>query len=227
VVQDRLDALPLHMTDAAKSATLPVADALGQAIDALALVHRTPPPPDWERPRTLQEEISFWAPLLEKADDPSWAAAGLALRDALLADPPAEPDIGLVHGDFQTNNVLFDKAGRLAAIVDWELSGIGACLLDLAWLALFTDPGCWGPRHRAAMRVTAAPAWLQRRYERATGRDTAGFDWYRALACYRFGVISVFNVRLHRTGRRVDSTWEEYAESITTLFDSGLRFLRK
>jgi hypothetical protein len=55
--------------------------------------------------------------------------------------------------------------------------------------------------------------------------DTARFAWFRALACYRFGVISVFNVRLHRTGRRVDASWEDRARSILPLFDRGLRFL--
>jgi aminoglycoside phosphotransferase (APT) family kinase protein len=225
VIQDRLDALPLHMSDAAISATVPVAEALGQAIGALARVHHTTPPPGWERPRTLPEEIAFWTPLLENANDPAWIRLGHALRDALLADLPAYHDVGIVHGDFQTNNVLYDEAGRLVAIIDWELSGIGAQLLDLAWLAIFTDPECWEPRFRGTMRVTADAAWLRERYERASGRGTDRFDWFRALACYRFGVITAFNLRLHRTGHRVDATWEDRADSIPFLFNRGLRLL--
>ena len=127
--------------------------------------------------------------------------------------------------DFHTNNILFDAHGTLAAVVDWEISGVGAQLLDLAWLAMFTDPGCWDPRFADRMRVTADPSWLRERYEAATGRRTERFDWFRALACYRFGVITVFNVYLHRAGRRVDATWEDRARSILPLFGRGREFL--
>jgi aminoglycoside phosphotransferase (APT) family kinase protein len=227
VVQDRLDALPLHMADAALSATVAVPDALEQAVDVLARIHATPPPAGWEEPRSLADEVAFWAPMLGKASDPTWAEAGTALHDALLADLPHAPDVGIFHGDYHTNNVLYDADGTLAAVVDWEISGVGAQLLDLAWLAMFTDPGCWHPDFAARMRVTADAAWLRERYEKAGGRSTAGFGWFRALACYRFGVISVFNVRLHRTGRRVDATWEDRALSILPLFERGLAFLRE
>jgi aminoglycoside phosphotransferase (APT) family kinase protein len=225
VVQARLDALPLHMTDPAASAALAPGDALTQAVGVLARIHATPPPPEWEPPRTLTDEIAFWSPLLDRASDPRWAASGAALRDALLADPPAAPAVGVLHGDFHTNNLLYDADDRLVAVIDWEISGVGAQLLDLAWLAMFTDPGCWDAGYAARMRVPAAAAWLLDRYAAAGGVSTERFAWFRALACYRFGVISVFNVRLHRTGRRVDGSWEERARSILPLFDRGLRFL--
>jgi len=84
---------------------------------------------------------------------------------------------------------------------------------------MFTDPSCLGPRFADRMRVRADPAWLRGRYETASGRGTGGFGWSRALACYRFGVISVFNVYLHRTGKR--------AESILPLFARGLSLLQE
>ncbi len=226
VVQDRLDALPLHMADPALSATVSVPHALAQAVEVLARIHATPPPPGWPEPRPLAEEIDFWAPMLGRSSEPAWTDAGTALRDALLAGIPDDPAVGVFHGDFHTNNILFDADGTLAAVVDWEISGVGAQLLDLAWLAMFTDPGCWEPAFGARMRVTADPAWLRERYETATGRSTGTFDWFRALACYRFGVITVFNVYLHRSGKRVDATWEDRARSILPLLHRGLEFLR-
>lgn len=231
VIQDRLDALPLHMADAALSAAVPVPDALAQAVDVLARIHATAAPPNWEEPRELTAEVDFWAPMLARASDPAWADAGTALHDALLARVPADPAVGVFHGDFHTNNILFDAAGTLVAVVDWEISGVGAQLLDLAWLAMFTDPTCWARPQQDdgavadRMRVRADPAWLRERYETASGRGTAGFGWFRALACYRFGVISVFNVYLHRSGKRVDATWEDRARSILPLFARGLEFL--
>ncbi len=225
VIQDRLDALPLHMADPALSAAVAVPDALGQAVDGLARIHATPPPPDWEQPRALADEVAFWAPMLGRSTETAWTDAGAALHGALLARIPDDPAVGVFHGDFHTNNILFDGDGRLTAVVDWEISGIGAQLLDLAWLAMFTDPGCWEPGAADRMRVTADPAWLRERYEAATGRRTGHFDWFRAVACYRFGVITVFNVYLHRSGKRVDATWEDRARSILPLFHRGLEFL--
>jgi hypothetical protein len=50
-------------------------------------------------------------------------------------------------------------------------------------------------------------------------------DWCRALACYRFGVIAAFNLYLHRTGRRADSTYERLETSVPVLFERGLGVL--
>ena len=148
-------------------------------------------------------------------------AAGVRLRDVLLARQPDDVSFGIFHGDFQTNNILYDESRRLVAVVDWEISGLGAQLLDLGWLAMFTDPSCWDPSYQVGMRVTADPQALRRRYEETREEPVEAFDYFRALACYRFGVIAAFNVRLHRTGRRVDDSYERIAPSVLTLFDRG------
>ena len=44
------------------------------------------------------------------------------------------------------------------------------------------------------------------------------FAWYRALAGYRFGVISGFNIMLHRRGKRYDPEWERITSSVSVLF---------
>jgi hypothetical protein len=49
--------------------------------------------------------------------------------------------------------------------------------------------------------------------------------WFRALAGYRFGVITVFNVMLHRRGKRIDPLWEEIGRSGSRLFERGLEIL--
>jgi hypothetical protein len=69
--------------------------------------------------------------------------------------------------------------------------------------------------------VTADPESLRRRYEESRQQQVDAFDYFRALACYRFGVIAAFNVRLHRTGRRVDASYERIAPSVQTLFAFG------
>ena len=65
------------------------------------------------------------------------ATEPLADMDALMAAldrhcPEDDGRIGLVHGDFRLDNLLFDDSGTCTAVLDWELSTLGAPLADLA-----------------------------------------------------------------------------------------------
>jgi aminoglycoside phosphotransferase (APT) family kinase protein len=227
VVQERVRAWPLHMWEPTLSH--PAASAgsepfLEQAVDVLAAIHETAWADslrEWEPVRSLASEVAFWDALLARCEESAWIEEGERLRDVLLERQPSDVAVGIFHGDYQTNNVLYDESGRLLAVVDWEISGLGAQLLDLGWLALFTDPSCWDPTYQVGMRVRADPQALRHRYEQARQQQVESFDYFRALACYRFGVIGAFNVRLHRTGRRVDASYERIAPSVPTLFARG------
>ncbi|HEX9259810.1 MAG TPA: phosphotransferase, partial [Acidimicrobiales bacterium] len=135
------------------------------------------------------------------------------------------PPVGLFHGDFQTNNILF-HGGRLVAVLDWEISGLGAQLLDLGWLLFMNDPGSWFD----ASGLDAVPPFedLVERYVAAGGHPTTLHDlaFYRAMSAYRFGVISGLNVMLHRTGKRHDPEWEHIALSVSTFFSHACDLLR-
>ena len=211
------------------AAGVTAADVLGQAVDGLATVHAvdwTEHLADWQSPVDLEREVRFWDPLLAKSADPAWIELGERTRDLLLADVPDAPDVGIFHGDFQTNNLLFDQ-GRLVAILDWEISGIGAQLLDVGWLLMMNDPQSWFDG--AGLAGAAAAEALVARYARAIGRAVTTDDvaWYRALAGYRFGVISCFNVMLHRTGRRLDPEWDRVAPSLPFLFGRARELLTR
>jgi hypothetical protein len=49
--------------------------------------------------------------------------------------------------------------------------------------------------------------------------------WFRAFAGYRFGVITAFNLMLHRRGKRPDPTWEDIAASAPLMFERGLELI--
>ena len=203
------------------------ADILGAAVEGLALVHLvdwTVDLADWQEPKDLETEVRFWDPLLAKSAEPEWIGLGERTRDLLLGSIPKDPDIGIFHGDFQTNNLLFD-GGRLVAILDWEISGIGAQLLDLGWLLQMNDPKSWADG--AGLDGAADPDTLVGRYAQASGRSVTTDDvaWYQALAGYRFGVISCFNVMLHRTGKRPDPEWDRIAPSVPFLFGRAAELL--
>ena len=196
-----------------------LASMAGQAIQALADLHDldwTALLPEWGPPATLEEEVWRWDFLVERAAETRLIGAAPALRDRLLETRPETRRTGIVHGDFQWANLLFEK-GALRAVLDWELAGIGSVLKDLGWLMVFSDPESWGDEVRWHIPLPE-PAWLAERYAQASGRQLRDLAWHRALAGYNFGLIAAFNLRLHRRGRRVDPFYETLASSIPRLF---------
>jgi aminoglycoside phosphotransferase (APT) family kinase protein len=114
----------LRVLERAPEELEPLYLALGQL---LARVHRTPLAADEpllaDRARhalaripTLELEHDLGAALLAALEHPIWHARPR----------------GLAHGDTGLHNLLWD--GRIAALLDWEWSGWGTPLLDLAWL---------------------------------------------------------------------------------------------
>jgi aminoglycoside phosphotransferase (APT) family kinase protein len=230
LVQQRVDARHLPMHDPATAlGCVPDASAyLRQAVDVLAAVHRL----DWQRalagwedPRPIPTEVAFWRRLLPRHPDPRWSELGERLADRLLATDPGGHEIGLLHGDYQTHNILYDDAGRLVAVVDWEIAGIGPTGLDVGWLAMMVDQSCWHPERARIALVSEDPQQLRAWYEEAADRPLPAFDWYQALACYRYGAITGFNLYLHRTGRRVDPANELTGPAAPALFEAGLRLV--
>jgi aminoglycoside phosphotransferase (APT) family kinase protein len=140
--------------------------------------------------------------------------------------PDGQP-VGLIHGDFQPGNVLFEGADpadkRLTGIVDWELSSIGAQLLDIGWMMMMSDRASWHERFRPVN--SPDPNVLREVYQIHRGKSFPDIDWYWAFAGYRFGTICCLNVRLHRTGKRPDPIWENFALAIPTLFGRAEQIL--
>lgn len=203
------------------------AQVLRSAVQALALVHRvdhTTALPGWEQPKDLRTEVEFWAPILHKAAEPEWVEMGERTRQLLLQRLPTEPVVGIFHGDFQTANLLFDGA-EVVAIIDWEISGIGAQLLDIGWLLFMNDSASWADRGGPDVpSFDDIVGW----YSAAVGRTVTLDDvaFYRALSGYRFGVISGLNVMLHRTGKRPDPEWENIARSVPAMFSRACQLLK-
>ncbi|MGH8011214.1 MAG: phosphotransferase family protein [Candidatus Binataceae bacterium] len=180
----------------------------------------------WGDPFTLSDELARLDNLLDRPTlDLKVVARAPELRERLRATLAPAPRIGCVHGDYQWSNFLFHD-GHLAAVIDWELSQIGAVLLDLGWLCVFSDKDSWVgtqlvPEH------APEPDEIADIYRKAVSYPVASADlrWFRAFASYRFGVITVFNLMLHRRGKRFDPTWEDIAVSAPRLFERGLELI--
>jgi aminoglycoside phosphotransferase (APT) family kinase protein len=193
-----------------------------QAMRALAGVHRV----DWRRvprlgpPIPAADDVVRWDRFLPKVAEPARFALQPRVRERLLAKLPGDAPIGVFHGDFQVANLFYSFEGRLLAVIDWELVGVGATLNDVGWIATFNDPGAWAGRGRGpGPSESAFPGAeeLAAMYTEAWGATLPDLGWYRALAAYKFAIISGFNLALHRRGKRHDPVWEVVAESVEPL----------
>lgn len=170
----------------------------------------------WQAPEPLVEQVKRWQKVYRHAPEPDWIARAERVEALLLDSLPDAAPVGLFHGDYQPGNVLYDD-GRLTGVVDWELSGIGAQLLDVGWLMMVSDPAsfvdAWRPIHPIAVEEVRAI------YEQAMGRRFEAIPWFQAFAGYRLASIGCLNVKLHRTGKRVDPTWERIALGVAQMFE--------
>jgi len=199
-----------------------------QAMAALAGIHQV----DWETrapylgpPLELGPDVIRWDRFYERAAEPELLADGPKVRARLLERLPEKPRIGIFHGDFQWANLFYSFEGQLLAVIDWELVGAGATLNDLGWILTFNDPAAWNHEGAASRGMMPPPEELQAMYIEALGSDPGDVAWYRALAAYKFSIISGFNLMLHRRGKRHDPHWEIMKASMPSLMSYALALL--
>ena len=196
-----------------------------QAMTALAGVHRVPlsAVPYLGDPIPLDDDVTRWDRFLEKAAEPQRLRRAGEVREALLAKLPTDAPIGVFHGDFQWANLFYSLDGTLLAVIDWELVGAGATLNDVGWVATFNDPEAWTGDRVSGLMPPADE--LLEMYTEAWGAPLPDLRWFRALAAYKFAIISGFNLSLHRRGKREDPVWEDVALSIEPLMDRAAQLL--
>ena len=195
----------------------------------IAALHAVPWEPRraaWGEPVTLADEMARLDTLRDRPTlDPVIVARTPELRARMLATIPADPRIGCVHGDLNWTNCMYAD-GQLKAVIDWELSQIGAVLIDLGWICLFSDRATWVKQELIPPHVQQPEelAEIYREYAQWPITD-ADIRWFRAFAHYRFGVITAFNVMLHRRGKRHDPMWEDIALTGSRFFERGLELI--
>jgi aminoglycoside phosphotransferase (APT) family kinase protein len=188
------------------------------AIDAMAELS------DWNAVRMMPDEIDHWVQVLNKSRNPAWREQGLAVRELLHRLAPRHSAVGIVHGDFYSNNWIYDR-GHLTGVVDWEGASQGPVLLDLGWLCTMYDPESWGPTRRARMGWHPEPDSFIESYAKLSPIDLTDIAWYRALAAYRLACITAYYFEQHRSGRRPNPAWEVLGEAFPFMLDKAARLL--
>jgi aminoglycoside phosphotransferase (APT) family kinase protein len=127
-----------------------------------------------------------------------------ALLDALAAGAPPCPVLTWSHGDFRPSNLVV-RDGRIVAVLDWEMAGVGDPARDLG-IATMPD---WGPwfgdaevleRYRSGggqeISLARLRWWRCLGYAMVVGflngRRAAGWDGGPALAAFTAGLERSF-----------------------------------
>jgi aminoglycoside phosphotransferase (APT) family kinase protein len=132
----------------------------------------------------------------------------------LLTRLPADPHVGLVHGDYTIRNTLIDGE-RITAVVDWELAYRGDTRFDLGYLSLEYLAGAFVQPGSSLASATAERSWIYEEYERRTGRpvDLEIVRTYSVLGALMLVAILCTGLRMHAEGKTDDvrMAWNRYA----------------
>jgi aminoglycoside phosphotransferase (APT) family kinase protein len=112
----------------------------------------------------------------------------------LEAHRPIDFVPGLMHGDYQFANVMYEHGApaRLAAIVDWEMGTVGDPKLDLAWaLQAWPEDTTVGRDALGYVDIAGMPprSELLQHYAESSGRQVDDFDYYAVLARWKLAIV--------------------------------------
>lgn len=121
---------------------------------------------------------------------------GMAEATAWLrAHRPLDYIPGLMHGDYQFANVMFEHGApaRLAALVDWEMGTVGDPKLDLAWMVQSWPDDTWAPEAAGVsyvdLRGMPSRDQLVAHYADVSGRQIDDLDYYLILAKWKLAIV--------------------------------------
>lgn len=150
-----------------------------------------------------KHELDYWEAAIDKHQMEPHPVLRAAIR-WLRRNPPAPAQkVAIVHGDMRTGNFLYNEAGEIKAMLDWEMMHMGDPLEDLAWalnrLWSWSEPDRLGlmlPRERAI-----------RLWENISGfaADPGALFWWEVFTSVKGMAIWASMNRVYATGRNSDA----------------------
>ncbi|MEU2257771.1 phosphotransferase family protein [Nocardia xishanensis] len=194
-VMDHVEGIVIDSAEKAAALTDDARRRLSDDIVAtLVQLHQVDPAVVGRRPGTQSDsyvgkQLELWMRQIDGGGTPRTREI-VEVYDILSERRPPQRWTGLTHGDFRLGNMLVSAAGKVEAVLDWELWTVGDPLADLGWLTawwiLDADDG-WSP---GCADGFPTPAELAADYQRLTGRDTSDVPYYIGFALWRLACIS-------------------------------------
>ncbi|MBM3140206.1 MAG: phosphotransferase family protein [Chloroflexi bacterium] len=161
-----------------------------------------PAPEDcWRR------ELAHWERVIEVHRSDAQPVTRAAIDRLRRHPPPPAQRVAVVHGDFRTGNVLYDEAGAVRGVLDWEMCHLGDPLEDLAWTCM--PNWRWGRSELAG--GVLPPAEAHREWERASGLrvDPGAYAWWEVFAHVKAQGIWITGARNFADGktRELNLAW--------------------
>jgi aminoglycoside phosphotransferase (APT) family kinase protein len=170
-----------------------------QLVEGIALLSKV----DWQakglhdlgRPDGFHErQVDRWTAFLDRIKGrelPGFDVAAAWLR----AHRPIDYVPGLMHGDYQFANVMYEHGApaQLAAIVDWEMGTVGDPKIDLGWTVQ-----SWPDDTSASEAATSgyvdmvgmpSRSEVLAHYAEVSGRQVDDIDYYLVLAKWKLAVV--------------------------------------
>src|SRR4051794_39322630 len=214
--------------------------AIGAAlVDVLADLHAVDPLAvglaDFGRPEGFMErQLRRWSQQWDASKTEELPALD-ALRDELVRTRPEHAAAAIVHGDYRLDNTVLHPtvAGRVVAVLDWEMSTLGDPLADLGALLAYWSAAGDGPVRVAARivpPVTAQDGFPTRaevvaRYAQRTGFDVTHVGWYEAFAFFKLAVVCQGIAARAAGGAMLGSGFDEAQRLVAPLVDAGRHLL--
>jgi aminoglycoside phosphotransferase (APT) family kinase protein len=147
--------------------------------------------------RDIDQELGYWRAYLDWYGDGTRPAPALHDAFAWCVDnrPDDDPPPSMLWGDVRLGNIIFDDDRHPVAVLDWEMTMVGAAEHDVAWwLALEAIQD-----ELFGRRVTGFPSVSDARndYESRLGRPLQNMAWFEVFAVVRSVAIMTRIAVLH------------------------------
>ena len=238
-VMDYVEGAVLHEAEAAKALSAAERRSAGMdAVEVLASLHLVDADAvglgDLGRKEAyLARQLKRWNRQWEASkthEIPAMEESSRLLAEAM----PEQVGAGIVHGDYRLGNMIVG-AGKIQAVLDWELCTLGDPLADVGYLLnSWVAPGEEAPpTGTAELPPTAAGGFPSRqdisaRYEQRTGRSLEGINYYRAFSHWRLAAIGQGVYKRYLTGAmgsNRDLDLDAYRESVSVRAQAALSLL--